>query len=116
MPIILSQKYLVVCYVSRKFMHSRIDNECADPEISVRRVLIFFGHRHISQGHTDLLREAIGSQGSNCLSRGVLPEFVRKPIVTLDFSGMGVWTPCPLSGSAHVMSLVCTSKQGYFTS
>ena len=40
----------------------------------------------------ELPQEAIGSSGSNCFSRWIVPEFLRKPIATCDFPG-GVRTP-----------------------
>ena len=58
----------------------------------------------ITWGRTNLPREAIGPNGSNCLSRGSVPLFLREPIATCDFPrGGGVWTAKPPSGSAHVL-------------
>ena len=52
-------------------------------------------------------REAIGPLGSNCFSRGSVPEFLMKHIVTCDFKG--IRTPCPPShpsGSAHAFTYI----------
>ena len=51
---------------------------------------------YFTEGRTDLPREAIGPEGSNCFLKGVRTRIVlRKTIVTCDFSGrLG---PNPLS-------------------
>ena len=62
---------------------------------------IFFSHQHSSQmGHKDLPQEAIGPNGSNCFSSGVIPEFLRKPIATCNFP-RGLRTPCPPAGAVY---------------
>ena len=46
------------------------------------------------------LEKAIGSKWSNCLLRGSLLEFLRKPIATCDFP-WGIPTPCSPIGSNY---------------
>ena len=58
---------------------------CADPENTVS----FQSAMYFTEGCRDLTQEAIGPFGSNCFSRGSIPVFLRKPIATSDFSGVG---------------------------
>ena len=46
-------------------------------------------------------QEAVGPKGSNRFSRGSIPVFLRKPILTCNFQGGGVRTPVPLWASPY---------------
>ena len=89
----------------------------ADPEISASGSFAskgFFSHQStcISQrvGVRNFLEKKTGPLGSNCFSRGIRSSFffVRKHITTCDFpvGGREVQTPCPSSGSAHVLVIM----------
>ena len=60
---------------------------------------IFFkkSSMYFTEGHTDLPREAIGHEGSNCFSKGEGASTSIFKHITI----CGVRTPCPSSGSAH---------------
>ena len=78
-------------------MFNLVATSCADPENSARgdgsggpgSVFSYF-----KENCADLPREAIGPEGSNCISKMSVPEFLRKHIATCGFPG-GVRTPCP---------------------
>ena len=58
----------------------------ADPE-KFREGVLRTNFSHFTEGRTKLPREAIGPFESNCFSRGSVPDFLKKPIVTCDFLG-----------------------------
>ena len=64
----------------------------------------FLSSTYFTERRTDPPQEAIGPKGANCFSRGSVPEFLRKPIITCSFprEGGGSGTPVPSYGSAHV--------------
>ena len=53
---------------------------------------------YFTESRTDLPREAIGPEGSNCFSRGSVPVFVRNHIEICNFLGRGGGSgfPAPL--------------------
>ena len=63
--------------------------------------------KYFTEGRTEPPREAIGPEGSNCFSRGSVPDFLRKPNTTCDFAGRGSGPPVPTSGSAHGTYCIC---------
>ena len=59
--------------------------------------VFYYSSMFFTEGRTDLPREAIEPEGSNCFSRGVRARVSKKTIATCKISGGRVRIPAPLT-------------------
>ena len=70
----------------------------------------------IQQHRTELPREAIGADGSNCFSRGGggVPDFLRKPIATCDIPEEQGLDPLPYPSGSPIQRIYKQKKINVF--